>query len=122
MINIPVSIGELFDKITILQIKKEKIKSVEKLKNVNKELKLLLQIVGQINKKEIEEEYNQLKNINEMLWNVEDLIREKEKSGCFDNSFIELARSVYIHNDQRAVIKKKINIITNSALVEEKEY
>jgi hypothetical protein len=122
MISIPVSIGELFDKITILQIKKEKIKSVEKLKNVNKELSLLLQISDGINKKEIEEEYNQLKNINESLWNVEDLIREKEKSGCFDNSFIELARSVYIHNDQRAAIKKKINIITNSTLLEEKEY
>jgi hypothetical protein len=122
MISIPVSIGELFDKITILQIKKEKIKSIEKLKNVNKELELLLQIAGEINKKEIEEEYNQLKNINESLWNVEDLIREKEKSGCFDNFFIQLARSVYNHNDQRAVIKKKINIITNSALVEEKEY
>lgn len=122
MIKIPVSIGELFDKITILQIKKEKIKSIEKLKNVNKELSLLLQISGEINKKEIEEEYNQLKNINESLWNVEDLIREKERLGCFDISFIELARSVYIHNDQRAAIKKKINIITNSALVEEKEY
>lgn len=122
MINIPVPIGELFDKISILQIKKEKIISVEKLENINKELSLLLQIADEINKKEIEEQYNQLKNINEMLWNVEDLIREKEKSSCFDNSFIELARSVYIYNDQRAVIKKKINIITNSALVEEKEY
>jgi hypothetical protein len=122
MIEIPVSIGELFDKITILQIKKEKIKSVEKLENVNKELSLLLQKINEFNITDIQSEYNKLKKINLILWEVEDKIRKKEKENCFDKSFINLARTVYIENDKRAELKRKINKIMNSNLIEEKEY
>ena len=122
MIEIPVSIGELFDKITILQIKKEKIQSPEKLENVNNELGLLLQKVHQFNVDNIQTEYNELKKVNIILWNVEDKIRKKEKEKCFDESFINLARTVYIENDKRAELKQKINEIMNSNLIEEKEY
>jgi hypothetical protein len=122
MIEIPVSIGELFDKITILQIKKEKIKSVKKLENVNKELNLLLEKSNQFNIDEIRKEYNQLKKVNLILWKVENKIRKKEKQNCFDECFINLARTVYIENDKRAELKQKINKIMNSYLIEEKEY
>jgi hypothetical protein len=122
MIEIPVSIGELFDKITILQIKKEKIKSVEKLQNVNQELNLLLQKSNYFNINNIQTEYDELKKVNLSLWEVEDKIRKKEKENCFDESFIDLARTVYIKNDKRAELKRKINEIMNSNLTEEKEY
>jgi hypothetical protein len=122
MIEIPVSIGELFDKITILQIKKEKIKSVEKLENVNRELNLLLQKSNQFNINKIQLQYEELKKVNLILWEVEDKIRKKEKENCFDESFITLARTVYIENDKRAELKRKINKIMNSNLTEEKEY
>lgn len=122
MIEIPVSIGELFDKITILQIKKEKIQSPEKLKNVNKELNLLLQKINQFVINDIQNEYDKLKKVNLILWEVEDDIRKKEKEKCFDESFINLARTVYIENDKRAELKQKINEIMNSNLIEEKEY
>jgi hypothetical protein len=122
MIEIPVSIGELFDKITILQIKKEKMKSVEKLENVNRELSLLLKKSNYFNINNIQTEYDELKKVNLSLWEVEDRIRKKEKENCFDESFINLARSVYIKNDKRAELKRKINEIMNSNLTEEKEY
>jgi hypothetical protein len=122
MIEIPVSIGELFDKITILQIKKEKIKSVEKLENVNKELNLLLQKSNAFNISDIQTQYDELKKVNLILWEVEDKIRKKEKENCFDELFINLARTVYIENDKRAELKRKINEIMNSNLIEEKEY
>jgi hypothetical protein len=122
MIEIPVSIGELFDKITILQIKKEKIKSVEKLQNVNQELNLLLQKSNHFNINNIQTQYDKLKEVNLILWEVEDKIRKKEKENCFDESFISLARTVYIENDKRAELKLKINEIMNSNLIEEKEY
>jgi hypothetical protein len=112
MIEIPVSIGELFDKITILQIKKEKIQSPEKLINVNNELNLLLQKINQFDINRIQTQCIELKKVNMILWNVEDKIRKKEKENFFDESFINLARTVYIENDKRAELKRKINEIT----------
>ena len=121
VINAPISIGEIFDKITILEIKKEKLKN-EKLINVNLELKLLKKIVNDnglnVDKKLI----NNLREVNNKLWNIEDKIRKKEKLKAFDNEFIEIARSVYIENDKRSEIKREINTKYNSELVEEKSY
>ena len=121
VINAPISIGEIFDKITILEIKKEKLKN-EKLINVNLELKLLKKIVYDnglnVDKKLI----NNLREVNNKLWNIEDKIRKKEKLKTFDNEFIEIARSVYIENDKRSEIKREINTKYNSELVEEKSY
>ena len=121
VINAPISIGEIFDKITILEIKKEKLKN-EKLINVNLELNLLKKIVYDnglnVDKKLI----NNLREVNNKLWNIEDKIRKKEKLKTFDNEFIEIARSVYIENDKRSEIKREINTKYNSELVEEKSY
>tara|TARA_Y200000002_G_scaffold75389_2_gene59141 strand:- start:855 stop:1229 length:375 start_codon:yes stop_codon:yes gene_type:complete len=116
VINAPISIGELFDKITILQIKKEK------LLNVNLELNLLKEIV-EVNKIDIDDELiNELRKINYKLWNIEDKIRIKERLKNFDGEFIEIARSVYIENDKRSALKREINIKYNSNIVEEKSY
>ena len=120
----PVSPGEVIDKITILQIKYEKINNKNKLKNIKNELNLLLPL---INKKkyetlEIQNLMKNLKKVNHALWNIEDNIREKEKFKEFDDEFIELARSVYKTNDKRAEIKKKINLLTKSDIIEEKSY
>ena len=120
----PVSPGEVIDKITILQIKYEKIKNKNKLKNIKNELNLLLPL---INKKkyetlEIQNLMKNLKKVNHALWNIEDNIREKENFKEFDDEFIELARSVYKTNDKRAEIKKKINLLTKSDIIEEKSY
>jgi len=116
MIEIPVSYGELFDKISILQIKNEKIQS----DNVAKELQLLLDKSKEIN---VDSNlFDQLKAANLTLWNIEDKIRIKEKNKAFDKEFITLARSVYIENDKRASIKKLINVQLNSIIYEEKQY
>ena len=120
-IFVPVSIGELIDKITILEIKK-KYMIGEKLKNVNNELKSL-KIILDKEKLEIDQNlYLNLKTINSSLWDVEDKIRMKESLKEFDDDFIELARSVYKINDQRSLIKRKINMKYNSGIVEEKSY
>ena len=121
---IAISWGELFDKVTILQIKSEKILSPDSLKNIDRELKQLRLTFDKAFKEnslalELAEE---LREINSKLWDVEDQIREKEKKKVFDNEFIQLARSVYITNDQRSVIKKKINEAFGSELIEEKSY
>ena len=121
--NIEISIGELIDKYTILQIKSEKIKDISKLKNIEIESKLLSDALQSKNyflifSKEIVE----LQSINEKLWIIEDSIREKEKKKEFDDEFIQLARSVYITNDIRFDIKNKINKLSDSAIVEEKSY
>jgi hypothetical protein len=122
MIEIPVSIGELFDKITILKIKKERIKSLQKIENVEKELELLTQKSNSFDINRIHDEYDELKKVNLILWEVEDKIRKKENENCFDDEFIKLARTVYIENDKRAALKRRINEIMNSDLIEEKEY
>ena len=121
--KVSVSVGEVFDKITILQIKKDKIKDRNKLININKELNEIETVVEEHkNDKEILSFIKTLKNINLKLWEIEDKIRAKESLKEFDEDFIKLARSVYIVNDKRAEIKKEINLKTNSNLMEEKSY
>ena len=117
----PVSIGELIDKITILEIKSEHMMKT-KLKNVSKELGLLKNILKDNNIEIGEDLVNDLKIVNNKLWEIEDKIRIKESKQEFDNEFIEIARSVYKENDMRASIKQKINYQYNSELVEEKSY
>jgi len=116
--------GELIDKITILEIKTVRLKSPAALANVNKELKLLASqaIVALQSSAELLALKERLSQVNETLWNVEDKIRAKEAAQKFDAEFIELARSVYKHNDERAAIKRQINTILSSDLVEEKSY
>lgn len=121
-IFIPISIGELFDKITILQIKQKEIKDPKKLVNVNNELKLLVDISKEINFSLIQPLIEELKIVNMSLWNIEESKREYEVKQLFDEKFIDLSRSVYILNDKRASLKKQINIITNSEIIEEKSY
>ena len=121
IINAPISIGELIDKITILEIKKNKLQN-SKLENVLKELTYLRRLMEK-NKIEINDDlFTQLKEINLRLWDIEDQIRIKEKNKEFDNTFIELARSVYFKNDKRAELKKIINRLSNSEITEEKFY
>ena len=117
----PISIGELIDKITILEIKQIYMTGI-KLKNINKEMKLLKNILQDKNLEINTDLIKNLKNINKKLWEIEDNIRIKESNQEFDEEFIKLARSVYIENDKRASIKKEINQKYNSDLIEEKSY
>lgn len=123
-IKIDISLGEFLDKITILQIKKSRISDPDKLVNIERELKLLSDLWRQtsFDGSRVEEEIKDLRRVNERLWEIEDEIRRKESAGEFDAAFIELARSVYITNDERARIKKRINQKTGSEIVEEKSY
>jgi len=125
MIPVPVSIGELIDKISILKIKVVKIKDPEKLKSIHNELGLLLSIASElkINQKKMYNEYMyMLYEVNNCLWNIENQIRELETKKQFDDLFIETARKVYEFNDKRSKIKKEINIAYGSGIVEEKYY
>ena len=118
-VSIPVSIGEVVDKLTILEIKSEKM-SDNKLKNINKEI---LAITNTISKLEIDNDLvSKIKEVNLELWEIEDKIRIKESLNQFDKDFISLARSVYIKNDLRASLKREINIKYNSDIIEEKSY
>ena len=117
----PVSLGELIDKITILEIKQIHMTGI-KLKNVDKELKLLKNILQDTNLEIDIDLINNLKEVNKNLWEIEDNIRIKERNQEFDKEFLELARSVYKENDKRASLKKEINQQYNSELVEEKSY
>ncbi len=123
-ISVPVSHGELIDKITILEIKSERIGDAAKRANVRNELDLLNATwsADVASRKDIAPARAQLRAVNEALWEIEDRIRFKEKSRAFDAEFIELARSVYIRNDERAAIKRVINETLGSTLVEEKSY
>jgi hypothetical protein len=121
-VMIPVSVGELFDKITILEIKVERITAEHKLANIHRELALLQQIASTIDDANILHLVSQLKQTNLMLWDIEEQKRVKEKAQCFDQEFIELARAVYLNNDKRAEIKKQINLITKCSIVEEKSH
>ncbi|MEM7400510.1 MAG: DUF6165 family protein [Pseudomonadota bacterium] len=122
-INVPISPGELLDKITILEIKSEHISDNIKLANVQTELKLLSDIWDKTSpNSELDSLKQELRENNQALWDIEDKIRIKESNKEFDQVFIELARSVYIQNDKRAETKKKINIKLGSAIVEEKSY
>lgn len=120
--KIEVSIGEIFDKITILEIKLKKIDNRVKLTNVQKEYDLLAKTLESEKVDRKIPEFKQLKEINLRLWEIEDKIRVKEAAGEFDEDFIQLARSVYFENDKRAEVKKKINLKFGSDLVEEKQY
>ena len=123
-INIPASIGELFDKITILEIKKSKIKDENKLIFINKELNLLKKVVKskKINTRSLGSLIKKLKNVNLKLWNVEDKLRKFEKNKQFKKDFINYARKVYYTNDKRAILKNEINLKTNSIISEVKSY
>ena len=121
IINVPISVGELIDKITILEIKKDKLKNL-KLKNILKELSFLRAVLEKNSIFIPDEIYFQLKSINLKLWDIEDKIRIKEKNKEFDNEFIKLARSVYLNNDRRSETKKELNIMFNSEIIEEKSY
>lgn len=123
-IAVPVSYGELIDKITILEIKAERIGNPEKLANVRTELDLLNATwsVDPLATRDIVAERAKLKAVNEALWDIEDHIRIKEKAKAFDNEFVELARAVYFRNDDRAAYKREINEKLGSTLVEEKSY
>ena len=122
--KIPISWGELLDKITILNIKLENITSKNALENVELELKKLQSILTQYCPKTLETTQleGELRQINQQLWDIEDKIRDKERSQAFDDEFIQLARSVYITNDERSRIKRKINDMFGSELIEEKSY
>ena len=122
--QVPILWGELFDKITILQIKLENLTSKNALENVEQELKKLQSILTQNGPKTMEtiRLEGELRQINQQLWGIEDKIRDKERTNSFDDEFIQLARSVYITNDERSRIKRKINDMLGSELVEEKSY
>ena len=123
-ILIPISPGELLDKITILQIKAERITDPVKVANVKTELGLLSKVWSET--VEVDAEINaltaELKSVNEALWEIEDSIRDEERGSRFGERFIELARAVYVTNDERANAKKKVNLHLNSTIVEEKSY
>jgi hypothetical protein len=121
-LSVPVSVGEVIDKITILQIKNERIADAAKLLNISKELTLLVEVCSK-NKVDLNLPLvAALKHTNEALWEIEDKIRVKEKSRTFDSEFIELARSVYVTNDRRSKEKGELNKHFGSQLFEEKSY
>jgi len=124
IIQVPVSPGEVLDKITILEIKSERISDPDKVANVRRELELLDSTWRQSVEQDetVNRIHTELKTINEALWEIEDDIRDKERAREFDERFIELARSVYVTNDQRANAKKELNVYLGSEIVEEKSY
>ncbi len=121
---IPVSWGELLDKITILQIKRERLTGAAALANVARELDALGAIAAPVlaDDRMATDLTEKLKQLNETLWEIEDRIRDKEAVGAFDADFIALARAVYKRNDERAALKKRLNLQLASGLVEEKSY
>lgn len=123
-LRVPVSVGELLDKIAILEIKAERITDPAKRANVLRELEVLREVwdASPIAGLDLADLRRALREVNERLWDIEDAIRDKERLGDFGAAFIELARSVYLENDERARIKREINRLTGSALVEEKSY
>ncbi|MEE8054772.1 MAG: DUF6165 family protein [Gammaproteobacteria bacterium] len=123
-ITVPISIGELIDKITILETKSQRIGDVNKRRNVRTELDLLNRTWenSPYATDDINKERNEIKSINEALWDIKDKIRLKEAEGQFDSEFVELARAVYKNNDKRAAIKRQINILFHSDIIEEKSY
>ena len=123
--KVEISNGELIDKITILEIKLIEIEDKDKLINIQKEFDILNPLVEELFEKydgQLQNHYLELAKINGELWDIEDWIRDCEREKRFDKEFVELARSVYITNDKRCEVKKLINILTSSGLVEEKSY
>ena len=123
-ILVPISPGELLDKITILKIKTERMTDPTKIANVKIELDALSAVWNQSVSEDdtVRQLHDELKSINETLWVIEDDVRDEERAKNFGEKFIELARSVYVTNDQRSVAKKKLNLHLGSTLVEEKSY
>ncbi len=123
-IHVPVSPGEVLDKITILEIKSERMTDPEKVANVRVELALLQETWASAVSRDqvIDDLHDQLKKINETLWKIEDDIRDKERVKEFDERFIELARQVYFTNDRRSQVKKELNLHLGSVIIEEKSY
>ena len=123
---VPASVGELIDKITILEIKSENIEDPAKLSNVKNELSSLMAVVTDLQLGypvgSLASLGRELSMVNRQLWSIEDDIRDCERRSCFDQTFVDLARSVYRRNDERARLKKMINLQTGSVLVEEKSY
>ena len=122
IIKVPISFGELVDKITILRIKQNKIDDKEKRKFIEDELQVLVRYFSSYSSVDIVREFTELETVNKKLWDIEDKLRVKESKKEFDKEFIELARSVYFTNDKRAEIKKKINELTGSDIMEVKSY
>lgn len=123
MISVPVSIGELIDKLSILHVKQNKISNQEKLEYINKEFELLYNMSSYyLNDLEVSKLYHELVNVNSKLWEIEDEIRILESKDIFNEQFIQLARKVYFTNDERFSLKNKINDLTNSEVREQKEY
>jgi hypothetical protein len=121
---VEISAGEFLDKITILKIKTERITDPDKLRNINHELDVYRQawVDSPLSQKNVSVNLASLKQVNEKLWDIEDQLREMEAQKRFDDDFVQLARSVYKLNDERAAIKRELNEILGSKLVEEKSY
>ena len=123
MLSVPVSVGEMIDKLSILQVKRKKISNPEKLSYVNKEFELLYNLSTDfLNNMEIENLYHELVETNSALWDIEDKLRVAEKDQKFDDEFVSLARKVYFTNDERFRLKNEINLITSSEIREIKDY
>ena len=123
MISIPVSIGEMIDKLSILQVKKNKVKDKTKLEFVDKEFELLYNFSSEyLNNSKTELIYHQLVSVNTNLWEIEDMLRVMEKEKNFGDEFVSSARKVYFTNDERFRLKNEINLITESEIREVKEY
>ena len=124
LLNVQTSPGEFLDKLTILEIKSERITDPAKLENVRRELELLRATwaASPLASRDVAALVADLKRVNETLWEIEDRIREKEAARTFDADFIELARAVYRTNDRRAAIKRDLNVALGSTLLEEKSY
>lgn len=121
--HVPTSWGELIDKITILEIKVERLESESARANATHELGLLREIAGPVLARgQTAGLVERLKNLNQALWEIEDQIREHERSAIFDAAFIQLARSVYKTNDERGAVKRELNLALGSGLIEEKSY
>ena len=123
-IKVPISPGEMLDKITILRIKSQRMSDAAKVSNVRLELRALEETwdASAYAKIDIEADVSALLSVNERLWVIEDDIRDKERAQAFDAEFVRLARAVYFENDERAAIKRRINVTLGSRLVEEKSY
>ncbi|MEO5987883.1 MAG: DUF6165 family protein [Candidatus Eisenbacteria bacterium] len=123
-LQVQTSPGEFLDKLTILEIKAERIHEPTKLHNVQRELDLLraIWLASPLSGRDVSAVVARLKQVNEALWEIEDRIRDKEATRSFDDEFIELARSVYITNDRRASLKRELNLALGSDLIEEKSY
>jgi len=123
-VSVPVSVGELFDKISILEIKSARIADDAKLKNIRLELSLLREVANALPNIGIDSSAleAQLKSVNETIWDLEERIRELEKNAKYDGEFIATARAIHKNNDLRSKIKKELNVLMGSSIVEEKSY